>query len=208
MTGIIFGLIVIIIAALIFIAVSKRKKARRGPSPEEQAVKAAGNMGEREARDIILTVLKEGDVLLNNVSIEHGGSPAEMDNIIVNRKGVFIIEVKYYVGTLVGRENDFEWEKYKLTDGGNVYEKKVKNPIVQVRRQEGILGSYLRDYGIDVWVKGYAYLLEHNSPIRCQTLLEDSRDIGFAIHKGRDVLSSAEVRKIQNILEISRRRAF
>lgn len=213
MSGIVYAIIFLVVIVLIIVALtairkSKRKPGRRPSYPktrietaEDREVKAAGNWGEKEAKAIIKSVLKKGDVLLNNVSIEYDDNPAEMDNVIINRKGVFIIEVKYYRGKLFGREDDFEWQKYKLTDGGNVFEKDVKNPIVQVRRQEGLLGNYLRDCGADVWVKGYAYLLEENSPVKCETMLRDKSDIEYVIHTGRNLLDDKEVQRIKELLQ-------
>lgn len=55
--------------------------------------------------------------------------------MVINRYGVFIIEVKNYKGELVGNGDDYEWKKYKTTGAGNTYEKTVKNPIRQVKRQ-------------------------------------------------------------------------
>lgn len=77
------------------------------------------------------------------MSIAYDGRPAELDCVVVNKNGVFVIEVKNYVGVLFGKENEYEWKKYKKTAAGNVYEKTVKNPIKQVKRQVYILAKYL-----------------------------------------------------------------
>ena len=148
----------------------------------EDPVARAGRRGEEVAEDIIRTVLRDDDVLLTNVKISFEGQRAEVDNIIVNTNGVFLIEVKNYVGELVGDIDDFEWKKYKTTPGGDVYVKPVKNPIKQVNRQVYIVSNILRDRGVNVWVSGYVMLMENNSPVYDESVLRSRRDIDKAIH--------------------------
>lgn len=153
----------------------------------ETSERKAGKRGEKIATVRIRHVLNDGDLLLTNVLIENDGKKTELDNVIVNDCGVFAIEVKNYVGRLSGGENDFEWEKIKVTPGGETYRRTVKNPIRQVKRQEYILGHYLRSNGVNVWVEGYAFLINNNSPIDSPKVLSDDNDIDKALHpqKGR-----------------------
>ena len=110
--------------------------------------------------------------------------------------------MKNYSGKLVGKEEDFEWKKYKLSAGGNVYEKNVKNPIKQVKRQVYILSHYLRSQGIDIWVEGYALLLENNSPVHGEYVLESRKEIGTAIHRqGRNHLSKKTMEEVRTLLK-------
>lgn len=163
--------------------------------------KLAGNRGEQTIVRVIESVLREGDHLLTNVSIEFDGKPAELDNVVINKYGVFIIEVKNYAGYIVGNENDYEWEKYKLTAAGNIFEKKVKNPIKQVKRQVYILAHYLDYYGLRVWVRGYAVLLQNNSPVNSDYILHSIDEIDKAIHtRDRTMLKTDTVYKIVNLL--------
>ena len=106
------------------------------------------------------------------------------------------------VGKLVGKEDDFEWKKYKLSAGGKVYEKNVKNPIKQVKRQVYILSHYLKSYGIDIWVEGYALLVENNSPVHGECVLESRKEIGTVIHRqGRNHLSKKTMEEVRNLLK-------
>ena len=121
--------------------------------------------------------------------------------MVVNKYGVFIIEVKNYKGELVGNEDDYEWEKYKTTDAGNTYEKTVKNPIRQVKRQIHILAQYLKYYGVDVWVKGYVILLCRNSPVDSELVLGSIADIDRVLHTpDRTRLDKKTVEKIVELL--------
>jgi hypothetical protein len=164
-------------------------------SPERRA----GHRGEIIATDIIKHVLREGDYLLTNVSISYDGRPAELDNVVVNKYGVFIIEVKNYKGRLYGEENDYTWKKYKDDGYGNTFEKEVKNPIRQVKRQVYILAKYLESY--NVWVEGYVLLIQGNSPVQSKYVFESIEDIDRAIHTfGKNHLSVHTVESIRNML--------
>lgn len=113
----------------------------------EALERRAGRIGEQKATHIISSVLREDDRLFTNVQVNYENEPAELDNVIVNKFGVFIIEVKNYNGSLVGNEDDYEWVKYHTTDAGDTCSKIVKNPIKQVKRQVYVLAKFLEYYG-------------------------------------------------------------
>lgn len=124
-----------------------------------------------------------------------------MDNLIVNKYGVFIIEVKNYNGCLLGEEDDYNWIKYKDDGYGNVFQKEVKNPLKQVNRQTYLLANYLRENGADVWVEGYAILVQQNSPVDSPHVLTSSADIDKAIHTySRKPLDNKTIEKIRDLV--------
>ena len=143
----------------------------------------AGKRGEEMATGIIRDELNEEDILLTNVEVVFQDKEAELDNVIINKYGVFIIEVKYYSGELAGDEDDYEWEKYHQSEGGCLYVKDVKNPIRQVRRQTWVLANYLRSQGIDVWVRGYVIMLGNNCPVDSEYVLTSRQEIREALHR-------------------------
>lgn len=162
----------------------------------------AGKRGEKEATGIIKQVLQEDDILLTNVCVKYKEKATELDNVIINRRGVFIIEVKNYSGTLTGKEDDYEWTKYKVSRGGNIYEKQVRNPIKQVRRQVYILARFLKYSGIRVWVEGYVLLLNNNSPVHNDMVLESFEGIDQALHgRTHNSLNSGAVAAIKELLQ-------
>ena len=201
--GIAAGLAVITALALLFRSSGGGDEKRRRPiewifTPE---YKRAGNRGEAAAARIIESVLREDDRLLKNVTVEYDGKPAELDSVVVNKYGVFIIEVKNYAGQIVGGEDEYEWKKYKTSAAGNTYEKTVKNPIKQVRRQVYVLAGYLKYYGLNVWVRGYAMLLQGNSPVESDEMLKDTEEIDRAIHtRDRQMLDAKTVERITELL--------
>lgn len=168
----------------------------------ESSSERAGRRGEEIAAEIIRRALKEGDHLLTNIEISYESRRAEMDCVVINRYGVFIFEVKNYSGQLIGNEDDYEWQKIKITDAGNMYVKQVKNPIRQLKRQVYLLAHYLQDHRIKVWVDGYVILLHQNSPVDSGHIISSLSDIDRAIHtEGKNHLRSKEMEQIITLLQ-------
>ena len=199
---------IIALVAVIFVVV--RAAARPGKtdsrreyrdSLEDAEVRRAGRKGEIYAEELIKSVLRGEDRLFTNVELVFEDKPTELDNVVVNSNGVFIIEVKNYNGKLSGRMDEFEWKKVKTTESGNTYSKSVKNPIVQVKRQIYILAHYLDERGLRVWVKGYAMLLNSKSPVKSEYILTSMKDIDRAIHTpGKVVLNDSLMDDISLLL--------
>ena len=193
-----FAVAVIAGLALVAALLARKSKSLTYGIPPE---KLAGKRGEARATLLLSKHLQEGDVLLTNISFEHEGRSAELDNVVINEYGVFIIEVKSYVGELCGGEDDYEWKKLKTTDAGNVYVKTVKNPIKQVKRQVYLLAQHLRRYGIDMWVNGYALLLGDNSPVDSDMILTTKSDFSRILHTSRrQRLSRATIQRVCDLL--------
>lgn len=190
-----------IVAILIIVIVIASRQSTRTDTASASAQRLAGRQGEKFASEMIKSVLREGDHYFTNVTISFDNRPTELDNVIVNPYGVFIIEVKNYEGYLVGSADDYEWKKIRTTPAGNTYVKVVKNPIKQVRRQIYLLAHYLDAYGTRVWVEGYALLLHENSPVESAYILSNVQDIDKAIHTpGRNRRSQSAMDSIIHLL--------
>lgn len=176
-------LIIIFIAIFIFL-VSAAAKGHY--ECEQREIKRAGNAGEAFFSQIASRVLNENDILINNLVVEANGKEAEIDNLIINENGIFIIEVKNYNGTLYGSIEDYSWTKRKVSPGGNVFTKEVKNPIKQMRRQTGILSQYLKDNNIWIWIEPYAYFVRGNSPVDDECVIKNINELEEIIHTKRE----------------------
>ena len=166
-------------------------------TPEE---KRAGNRGEAKATRIIQSVLRSDDWLFTHFKIDSNGRRSEMDDIVVNQYGVFIIEVKDWNGTITGEEEDSNWKQYKTTY--QTYENVRKNPIKQVNDQIYALKEYLKDNGINVWVSGYVLMLQGNSPVRSERVLNNTTEIDRVIHTpGKRMLDENTVEAIKETIE-------
>lgn len=135
--------------------------------------------------------------------LEYKWEKTEIDNLIINKNGIFIIEVKNYNGTLCGDIDDFEWKKIKVSPGGNVFTKEVKNPIRQMKRQTYLLSRYLKENGIRIWISPFAYFINDNSPVNDECVISDIRELDKTIHKPQeksydDKMISKAVRLLSN----------
>ena len=162
----------------------------------------AGRAGEAEATELIRSVLREDDRLFTGVNVAIDGKRTELDNVIVNPRGVFIIEVKTYSGTLKGSESDRVWQKTHISRGGKTYIKSARNPLPQVSRQIYILANFLGSHGVNVFVEGYALLLGAKPPCRSERLLTNASSVAGAIHKRpvRKKLTEENLKKICRLL--------
>lgn len=183
MPNIIAIILLVVLFCLVFVLVSRIKYKR-----EQIKIKQAGNKGEAIFSNMIRSILRSDDVLLNNISLSVNSKEAEIDNLIINNNGIFIVEVKNYNGTLYGNADDYEWTKVKISPGGNAFSKKVKNPIKQMRRQIYVLSQYLKENNVRIWINGYAYFINNNSPVDDECVINDIAELDRIIHKQQDKL--------------------
>lgn len=189
---------IILLAVLIFVLVGSNAYQR-----EQRKIKNAGNTGEAIFTSRIRGILRGDDVLINNISLSVNGKEAEIDNLIINKNGIFIVEVKNYNGKLFGNTDDYEWTKVKISPGGNAFSKQVKNPIKQMKRQIYILSQYLKENNIRIWINGYAYFINSNSPVNDECVINDISELDRIIHKQQDkVYDEKVIHKAINLLSI------
>ena len=172
------ALLVLIAVVLFFVVRIVRRLNSEAVKPSD----VAGRRGEEKALSQIVHVLRPEDTLLTNVQLDFDGKRTELDNVIVNPNGVFIVEVKNYSGKLQGKANDYEWTKVHYSSAGNAYVKRVKNPIRQVRRQVFILSRFLEARGASVYIHGYALLLDAKSPVKSRAVVHTSEEVDALLH--------------------------
>lgn len=196
---IIVGIILLVALIIWLINIDSKNTYER----EQIEIRNAGNFGEAICKSEIKQILRSDDVLINNICLNINGKETEIDNLIINKNGIFIIEVKNYNGTLYGDIDDFEWEKIKVSPGGNVFTKEVKNPIKQMKRQTYLLSQYLKENGIRIWISHFAYFINDNSPVHNECVISDIRELDKTIHNPQektydDKVISKAVRLLSN----------
>ncbi|MBM6880561.1 NERD domain-containing protein [[Clostridium] spiroforme] len=81
----------------------------------ENGRKRAGNRGEAIIFNQLKWLINDRDRVLTNVEVIYDHKKSELDCVIINENGVFIIEVKNFRGQLYGREEDNLWQKCKVS---------------------------------------------------------------------------------------------
>ena len=110
---------VIIIASIITIIIVFFKSAT-----------GKGFWGELKIRFILGFNRKGKKYVFNNYKMILNGKSTQIDHIVVNKNGVFVIETKNYAGIIYGDEKDHKW--LQVPAGGNV-ENEFYNPVKQNR---------------------------------------------------------------------------
>lgn len=116
----------------------------------------SGINGERIATKI-LSALPDGYTIFQDVIVTYGNKKSEIDNIIVGRSGVFIVEVKNHNGHIEGDLKDKYWTQHKVGRGGTPYADEMYNPVKQVGTQIYCLANYLRQNGVNTYIEGMVY---------------------------------------------------
>lgn len=90
----------------------------------------AGSYGERLVNYHLRPLLRADEYLLANVILNaKNGWKAEVDAILISRKGIFCIETKKWVGHIYGSDEDEKWvQKY---DDPAMIDRYHKNPVKQ-----------------------------------------------------------------------------
>lgn len=184
------GILVFAFLIVIGIWIAKKLGLSRLETPERRA----GRIGEQTVSQLIREILAQDEELKTNVKLSVDGRETELDHLIINSSGMFIIEVKNYTGQLAGGEKDYQWINMIMTPGGRFVTRRVKNPIRQVNRQVSILSRYLEQQGKTAPVYGYVFLMEHNSPVVSNQILYSREEIEKAIH-GNAPAKKAEPKK-------------
>lgn len=128
------------------------------PKYADTDILLSGMHGERSAAKVLST-LPDNYIVFQNVMVTYGEKKSEIDNIVVGKSGVFIIEVKNHNSHIVGDVKDTYWIQHKVGRGGTPYTNKMYNPVKQVGTHIYCLANYLRQNGVNIRIEGMVYFV-------------------------------------------------
>lgn len=100
-----------------------------------------GEQGEDEVAET-LRYINNDFIVLRNINLPRkNNKPVQIDFLCVTGKGIFVIEVKNWLGTIVGNYEDDEWHSI-IYDSDNIH----KNPIKQNEWHIDVLRRNIRRY--------------------------------------------------------------
>lgn len=181
--------IFIILGALLFIGLliwlfvkfTKGKSVRRGKRGEEAVSAILG--GTIEGRQYVF----------NDYTIEKDGKTSQIDHILINKFGIFVIETKNYSGNIYGSEEQQEWTQ--VLSYGRV-KNKLYNPVKQNASHVYKIKSVIRKYPIHSLVVFVQNNVENiNSPI-----VIPATKLRQAVNSGTPVLDAEQMREIYETL--------
>lgn len=116
----------LIICAIIVLIVRSRGNTSDGGSVSSSI---KGHVGEARVRFEIEKLGSVNQFVINNLVLNVGeNKTAQIDHVLINRNGIFVIETKNYSGRIYGNENQLEWTQ--VLSYGNV-KNKIYNPLKQ-----------------------------------------------------------------------------
>lgn len=125
-------------------------------SKSDTDILVAGINGERIATKVLST-LPDGYTVFQDVIVTYDNKKSEIDNIVIGKSGVFIVEVKNHNSHIEGDLKDIYWTQHKVGRGATPYTDEMYNPVKQVGTQIYCLANYLRQNGVNTYIEGMVY---------------------------------------------------
>lgn len=105
----IFLILGVIFFFLFFFIVFVYLKKKKGKPWKKKSVEEIGAEGEAAVADIIGETKEGVRYVLNDYMVEDEGKSSQINHILINKYGVFVIETKNYSGRIYGSEAQREW---------------------------------------------------------------------------------------------------
>lgn len=87
-----------------------------------------GKLGERKVKRIIGKTIENKQYIINNLILKNDQKTSQIDHVVINQRGVFVIETKNYSGKVYGAEKQQEWTQ--VLAYGHI-KNKLYNPLKQ-----------------------------------------------------------------------------
>ncbi len=127
-----------------------------------------GELGEQKALEI-LSQLDDTYTIFTNIDIYFKERISQVDNIIICRNGIFIVEVKNMRGHIKGNVTDEYLTQEKVSKYGNRYTRDFYNPIKQVGTHIYQLSNLLKSYNIYQYINGIILFVNEESIIEVES---------------------------------------
>ena len=158
--------------------------------------KVKGIIGEYKVRFKIGKTKEGVQYVLNNVLFDTETKSCQIDHIVINRNGVFVLETKNYSGRIYGNDQQHEWTQ--VLQYGKV-KNKVYNPVKQNQTHIYELRKVI---GNDVAIKSLIIFVQNNTKYVNSEYVFDLRKIKKIINtpiSGR-TLNIEEMKNINNMI--------
>lgn len=170
--------------------------------------KRYGNRGERKAGSVLERYLPGNYTVIQNVKVSYDGKTSEIDNVVVGRTGVFIIEVKNMKGNILGDCASRQWSQIKIDQYDIEHQKEFYSPIKQVGTHIYRLANYLRDNRIFTHINGAVYFANRQTRVHLNGKENDIPVFTYKstnalinyITSGEEALNNKQIEKIISLL--------
>ncbi len=169
-----------------------------------------GIIGEEYIANMLEKKLPDTYHILRNIIVVSNNSKAEIDIIVVGETGVFIIEIKHWLGEITGRIYDEKWYQEKTSKRNQIYTEKYSNPLKQIGRQWDCLENSFKNNGIQGTILSLLFFSNPETSLNITgknhipifTMKENGIDdlIDFIINSNKIKLYGKRIDDIINIL--------
>ena len=158
--------------------------------------KFKGMIGERKVRKKIGKTKENSQYVFNDVLLNIDNKSSQIDHIVLNQNGVFVIETKNYSGRIYGSDNQFEWTQV-LQHGKekNKFYNPVKQNQTHIFELRKIIGNNVPIESIIVFVQGNIEYINSNYVCSLKSI---KKIINSPILDNN--LSLAEMKRIYNLI--------
>lgn len=137
--------------------------------------------------------------VLNNVKFKIDGKSTQIDHIVINRNGIFVIETKNLSGRIYGNDTKKEWTQVlKYGKVKNKFYSPVKQNANHIYNLKQIVGDNYPFKSIVVFVKGNVKYIESNN---VYSLYRFKKILNKKI--GDTYLTKEDRKKIYDLIEIT-----
>lgn len=182
-------IIIVIILIILLAAFTEKKSSKQSTKyiyKPKQSAEALGGIGESKVSSIIGRSIIGEKYVFNDYVILNNGQTSQIDHIVVNKSGVFVIETKNYSGRIYGGEEQQEWTQ--VLAGGNE-KNKFYNPLKQNATHIYNLKKIIKNvpfHSVVVFVQNNTEFLQTDKVI-CL------KDLSRTLYLGDTVLNSTQI---------------
>ena len=160
---------------------------------EPHSAEQAGEQGERTVRWYIGDTVEGRQYVLNDYIVAKGQFSSQIDHIVINPRGVFVIETKNYTGYVFGSDAQKQWTH--VTNYG-----KEKVPFYSPVKQNETHVKKIRQIAGNVPVRSLVVFVQNNTENIRSSCVIPLYDLHNALNTGDDVLSADKMREIYDKL--------
>jgi hypothetical protein len=174
-------------------------------SKKYQERKYAVHIGEQIVNDVLNVSLSDNDyALLSNVTLpvldtNNREGTSQVDHILISSRGLFVIETKFYRGSIVGTADSKNWYQYTSFDN-HTFQNPIRQNFSHLKAVEAITG-----YSYDDMINVVSFSGDAEFKSERPTGVVKSNELrGYIESFPRDALSKDEVYRLAGQLQVYR----
>jgi len=155
--------------------------------------KVLGERGENQVKRIIGKTVENEQYVINNLTLVNDGKTSQIDHIVINPRGIFVIETKNYSGRIYGSEKQLEWTQV-LSYG------KVKNKFYNPLKQNATHVYIVKKLVEKLPVRSVVVFVQNNTEHIDAPNVIPLYILRNVLNQGESILSPEQMRNAYNML--------